>query len=256
LDTLGVTNPDANADTAGLIWMHALAIGYSPAYLFENADGIRQDWPRIPLPATRDALESSAALGKQIAALLDTEQPVTGVTAGNIRPELQPVGNISRVGGGPLQPPEMAITAGWGHRGQNGVVMPGRGKLVERDYTSEELAAIQTGAEQLGLSLAQALAQLGDRTGDVYLNDVAYWRNVPSGVWEYVIGGYQVMKKWLSYREQSLLGRHLTANELREVQAMARRIAAILLLQPALDANYQAVKGDIYAWPGAASPQK
>ena len=31
--------------------MHALAIGYSPAYLSENADGIRRDWPRIPLPA-------------------------------------------------------------------------------------------------------------------------------------------------------------------------------------------------------------
>jgi len=43
----------ASAETAGLIWMHALAAGYSPDYLSENADGIRQDWPRAPLPATR-----------------------------------------------------------------------------------------------------------------------------------------------------------------------------------------------------------
>ncbi|MCZ6679094.1 MAG: hypothetical protein O7E52_17815, partial [Candidatus Poribacteria bacterium] len=30
LATLGITHPDADAETAGLIWMHALAIGYSP----------------------------------------------------------------------------------------------------------------------------------------------------------------------------------------------------------------------------------
>ena len=33
LANLGIKNPDADADTAALIWMHALAIGYSPAYL-------------------------------------------------------------------------------------------------------------------------------------------------------------------------------------------------------------------------------
>jgi hypothetical protein len=31
---------------------------------------------------------------------------------------------------------------------------------------------------------------------------------------------------------------------------MARRIAAIVLLEPALDANYQAVKNATYLWPG------
>lgn len=249
LTRLGITNPDADSGTAGLIWMHALAIGYSPAYLSENADGIRQDWPRVPLPASREALEASAELGRQVAALLDTEQPVPGVTPGNIRQELQLIAAVSREGGGHLQESDLAVTAGWGHAGQKGVVMPGRGKLVEREYTPEELAAIQSSAAPLGLALEAALAQLGQRTCDVYLNDLAYWRNVPVGVWEYVIGGYQVMKKWLSYREWSLLGRPLSRAEVREVQAMARRIAAILLLQPALDANYTAVKSAAYSWP-------
>jgi hypothetical protein len=31
---------------------------------------------------------------------------------------------------------------------------------------------------------------------------------------------------------------------------MARRIAALLLLEPALDANYQAVVSDTAPWPG------
>jgi hypothetical protein len=30
---------------------------------------------------------------------------------------------------------------------------------------------------------------------------------------------------------------------------IARRIAAILLLEPSLDANYQAIKGATYPWP-------
>ena len=86
---------------------------------------------------------------------------------------------------------------------------------------------------------------LGERTCDVYLNDNAYWKNIPARVWDYTIGGYQVIKKWLSYRELELLGRPLTPEEAREVMNMARRIAAIVLLEPALDANYQAVKDAI-----------
>lgn len=87
-------------------------------------------------------------------------------------------------------------------------------------------------------------------TYDVFLNDVAFWSNVPARVWTYTIGGYQVIKKWLSYREHELLGRALTTEEAREVTNMARRVAAILLLEPSLDANYRAVREDAYAWPG------
>src|SRR2546422_3064667 len=41
LNKVGIKNPDADAETAAVLWMHALAIGYSPAYLTENADGVR-----------------------------------------------------------------------------------------------------------------------------------------------------------------------------------------------------------------------
>ena len=60
------------------------------------------------------------------------------------------------------------------------------------------------------------------------------------------LGGYQVIKKWLSYREKALLGRGLTKEEARHVTDMVRRIAALLLMGPALDANYAAVKRDAY----------
>jgi hypothetical protein len=249
LSKLGISNPDADAKTAGLIWIHALAIGYSTAYLSENADGIRMDWPRVPLPASKQTLLASAALGEQSATLLDTEHAVPGVTTGDIRPELKVIGFISREGGGQLQEKELAITAGWGHAGKNDAVMPGKGKIVERDYTPEEKDAIQNGAKNLGMSREQVFSCLGEHTFDIYLNDVAYWRNVPMEVWEYYIGGYQVIKKWLSYREQPLLGRPLNKDEAREVTNMARRIAATLLLQPSLDSNYLKCKENAYPWP-------
>jgi hypothetical protein len=40
----------------------------------------------------------------------------------------------------------------------------------------------------------------------------------------------------------------VTKDEVRYVQEMARRIAAILLLEPALDANYEAIKADAFPW--------
>ncbi|MFZ0246775.1 hypothetical protein [Candidatus Binatus sp.] len=58
-----------------------------------------------------------------------------------------------------------------------------------------------------------------------------------------------MIKKWLSYRERDLLKRDMNPEEVEEVSAMARRIAAIILLGPALDANYQAVKKSTYKWP-------
>ena len=61
------------------VFYHTLAILHAPDYRKENAGALRQDWPRIPLPDTKEALLASAALGRQIAALLDTETDVGAV---------------------------------------------------------------------------------------------------------------------------------------------------------------------------------
>ncbi len=152
------------------------------------------------------------------------------VTTGKVRAELR----IIALPLDTLTPAkyDFAVTAGWGHAGQGGVTMPGKGKMLTRPYRPEE----EPDPAHLDL--------LGKSTHDIYLNDTVYWRNVPEKVWDYTIGGYQVMKKWLSYREHTLLGRALTPDEVRDVTHMARRIAALLLLTPALDANYAAAKAN------------
>jgi len=79
-------------------------------------------------------------------------------------------------------------------------------------------------------ALGKVKSTLGDTTHDIYLNDRAYWRNVPANVWRYKLGGYQVLKKWLSYLEQTVLGRSLKPEEVQHFTDTARRIEAILLL--------------------------
>lgn len=177
-------------------------------------------------------------VGREVAALLDTETPVPGVTAGKIRDALQPIAVISRKGGGALQPGEFKLAAGWGHAGKAGATMPGKGRIEPRIANVDELDPHLTGT------------QASSKTYDVFLNTTAYRKNVPAPVLEFTIGGYQVMKKWLSYRELALLGRALSLDEIKEVGAMARRLAALVLMQPALDDNYRIVTAATYPWPG------
>ena len=96
---------------------------------------------------------------------------------------------------------------------------PARAESVERPRTASETAA-----------LGEAAPTLGDTTFEVYLNDRAYWRNVPAAVWHYKLGGYQVLKKWLSYRQHKVLDRPLHPEEVHHFTDTARRIAAILQL--------------------------
>ena len=217
LDRLGLGVED--------LFHHALAVLHDPAYREANAGALRMEWPRIPLPGwpegdidgdtggAADALAASAARGRELARLLDPETPAPGVTAGPLRPELATIAVPSTADGRNMTGDDFALTAGWGHYGTGDAVMPGQGRAVERPCTAAERAA------------------LGDATAtlDIHLNDRAYWRNVPAAVWNYKLGGYQVLKKWLSYREQRVLGRPLLPEEVQHFTDTARRIGAILL---------------------------
>jgi Type ISP C-terminal specificity domain len=56
---------------------------------------------------------------------------------------------------------------------------------------------------------------------------------VPELVWTYQLGGYPVLKKWLSYRQAD------RRDERRWFRQVIQRIAALLALGPSLDALYQ-----------------
>jgi len=250
LASLGIPDPNKDAETASLLWLHVLAIGYAPAFLSENVDGIRLSWPRIPLPLSQKTLRESAALGRQVAELLDLGTAIAEVTTGIVRPELIRIAVISRAGGGPLDPNagDLNVTARWGYAGKNGIAMPGIGQVQKRDYAPDERSPFEAWAKATHIDPVAALSLVGKNTYDVYLNDVAYWKNVPEAIWQYSIGGNQVLKKWLSYREGDLLGRPLTEDEARDFTQAARRITAIIMLQPSLDANYARTVAAAYKW--------
>ncbi len=219
LDCLGVGVED--------LFHHVIATLHDPDYRTANAGALRMEWPRIPLPdwpdgvanGAADALTASAARGRELATLLDSDTPVAGVTTSSLRPELAALAVPTTTDGGNMAGDDFAVSAGWGHFGQGEAVMPGQGRIVEREYAKDERAA-----------LAHAIPTMRDTTFDVYLNERTYWRNVPAAVWNYQLGGYQVLKKWLSYRESNVLGRWLLPEEVQHFTDTARRIAAILML--------------------------
>ena len=155
---------------------------------------------------------------------------------------MRTVGVATHVDKKQFQDDDFKVTAGWGHGGKDGVTMPGKGRTEKRGYSEAELTAM----DKNPVATAPG-SDLSGETYDIYLNNFAYWRNVPERVWNYYIGGYQVIKKWLSYRESVLLGRPLILDEVTEVTNMTRRIAALLLLEKELNDNYQKIKSNTYS---------
>ena len=90
----------------------------------------------------------------------------------------------------------------WGHLGANQAVMPGQGKIERRGYVV-----------------------------DVYLNDRAYWREVPVEVWEYRLGEYRESKKWLGHLDSKVPGRSLEVWEVAWFSEAARRVPAMLWMR-------------------------
>ena len=218
LDKLGLGVED--------LFHHVLAVLHDPAYREANAGALRMGWPRIPLPGWPEGevpgaaveLAASAERGRELAQLLDSDTPVPGVTTGALRPEVAPIAVPATVDGHNMSGEDFSVTAGWGHFGTGDAVMPGQGRVEERPYTATELVA-----------LGDFIGILGETTFDIYLNAQAYCRNVPAAVWSYKLGGYQVLKKWLSYRERKILDRALLPEDVQHFTDTARRIAAILV---------------------------
>lgn len=217
-------NLDATAED---LFHYVLAVLHDPAYLETNAEALGMGWPRIPLPGWPDgnaegaaeSIDRSKARGQELEKLLDPDTPVPGVTEGALRKEIAAIAIPATIDDRNMTGEDFALIAGWGRYGNGNAVTPGKGRIIERAYTADECAA-----------LGDALPIFGRTTFDIYLNNHAFWSNVPATVWTYQLGGYQVLKKWLSYREKDILGRALLPAEIQYFTDTVRRIAAVLLI--------------------------
>jgi predicted helicase len=64
----------------------------------------------------------------------------------------------------------------------------------------------------------------GSKTGRVHINDVQFFDNVPTAVWETHIGGYRVAEKWLKDRK----GRLLSYDDITHYQSVIAALARTL----------------------------
>jgi predicted helicase len=78
------------------------------------------------------------------------------------------------------------------------------------------------------------------RTQRVYINDGQYFENVNKKAWEYQIGGYQVLSKWLKYRMQ----RELSFGDVKHFCAIVAVIKDTIEIQDKLDDLYVEVERD------------
>lgn len=226
------------------IFFHAVATIHAPAYRKAFDAALRADWPRIPLPDDADVLNGSAELGRQVAALLDADHDVQGVSGGALRAGL---GVIALPKGKTFN-----LVGNWGYvqinKHGSRVVMPGGGKTTERAWTDSERSQLSNLAARHSLDVEALFELIGTQAVDVQINGEATWVGVPTKVWAYTMGGHQVLKKWLSYREAEVLGRALTGDEALHFAKTARRITEILCMGPALDAAHAKARDCAVQW--------
>lgn len=220
---------DADARAfVGTLFRVAFAIFHAPSYQGEHKSALSSDWAHLPIPKDAQLLERLCAAGEQVARLLDANRDAREVIETVLTSErAKHLGQLRRKDGNPVTAEDLSVTVTY--RGG------GKGKWIPRPFTDEEAPG------------AAASDFWGERTGDLFINDEAYFAHVPETVWQYQLGGYPVLKKWLGYRQADRReGGPLSDDERRWLRQMIQRIAALQALCPALDALYQEAVADSF----------
>jgi hypothetical protein len=167
---------------AGKLFRVAFAILHAPNYQAEHKSALSADWAHLPIPKEVNLFDRLVSAGVQVTSLLDAGRDAGDVIRAVVGADrARALGPLKRIDGKQVRPDDLKLTVTyWGG---------GKGRWKARPFTAEELPAPEYGEAW------------GERTGDLFLNDDAYFGNVPELVWNYQLGGYPVLKKWLGYRQ-------------------------------------------------------
>ncbi|MCI0470165.1 MAG: DNA methyltransferase, partial [Candidatus Aminicenantes bacterium] len=75
----------------------------------------------------------------------------------------------------------------------------------------------------------------------VYINADQYFSNINKEIWEFQVGGYQVMQKWLKDRK----GRSLTLEEIRHYIKIAGALQLTMQYQQQIDDLYPKIEENL-----------
>jgi hypothetical protein len=146
------------------IFHYLYAVLHSPAYRQRYAAFLRTDFPRIPIPGSRQVFDALATLGAELVAWHLLEHPdATTIVAGGARS----AGAVAWFG------TDFALA-----------------KVAEK---GRELAEVQ----------ASTGSARTDAVGKVFINATSGFANVHQHIWQHTIGGYQVLHKWLDDRRKA-----------------------------------------------------
>jgi Type ISP C-terminal specificity domain len=205
----------------GKLFRVAFAVLHARSYQAEHKSALSFDWAHLPIPKDVKLFDRLVSAGEQVTRLLDAARDASDVIRAVVGADrARARGPLKRIDGKHMRPDDLKVTVTyWGG---------GKGRWKARPFMAEELPAADYGEAW------------GERTGDLFLNDDAYFGNVPEVVWGYQLGGYPVLKKWLSYRQADRRdGRPLTDDERQWFRQIIQRVAALLALGPALNEFYE-----------------
>jgi Type ISP C-terminal specificity domain len=220
-DLEGERRDEAARTFVGKLFRVAFAILHAPSYQAEHKSALSADWAHLPIPKDKELFGRLVAAGENVTRLLDANRDARDVIESILGADrARSLGPLKRIDGKQLRPDDLKITVTyWGG---------GKGRWKPRPFTTDELPAAEYGEAW------------GERMDDLFLNDDAYFANVPELVWTYQLGGYPVLKKWLGYRQADRRdGKPLTDDERRWFRQIIQRIAALLALGPSLESLYQ-----------------
>lgn len=213
----------------GKLFRVGFAILHAPAYQAEHKSALSADWAHLPIPKDAELFEQLVTKGEQVTRLLDANRDARDVIEAVLgRERAALLGPLKRTDGGNLRPDDLKISITyWGG---------GKGRWKPRPFAIDDAPVEAWGADVWG-----------ERTGDLYINDDAFFAHVPEAVWTYQLGGYPVLKKWLGYRQADRRdGNPLTDDERKWFRQVIQRIAALLALGNELDALYQRAAADAF----------
>lgn len=145
------------------VFRYIYAVFHSPSYRERYAEFLMIDFPRIPIPKTKELFQELSILGNDLIALHLLQEEDS---------ELVSVSNLKKNRGIQFASPK-----------DYKFKSSSKGKsepIIEKGYPKYE-------------------------NENVYVNEADYFESVPEEVWNFHIGGYQVLHKWLKDRRERAL---------------------------------------------------
>jgi hypothetical protein len=189
------------------------AIFHSPTYRTRYQEFLKIDFPRVPLTSDRELFRRLCGLGEELVGLHLMESP-----------RLQDLVTTFPVKGSDVVEEWRYVEVASSSR-EGGIPRNDGCDVLQGGDTR------QHGTGEIASSAALPHPRNDKHTGRVYINKDQYFEGIEREVWEFHIGGYQVLQKWLKDRK----GRPLDWNDQQHYQKIVVALGETMRLMGEID---------------------